>query len=163
MLPVIPFAKLPRKQYRTAKQAAAAGLGVYGFDRKKRMDITSILQEYDPSLVPPKPIVEEAEESSESESSESESSEDSFDLLEHLADLLPSEVDEKGRPTGKKANNAHLQDLKEVKVAKDRFKYFKEKMRQLQEWRAKERIRRKHYLLTEYENRIRVINLLKIY
>lgn len=78
-----------------------------------------------------------------------------FDILAHLADLLPGDLVDGQKPT-KKANDAHLADLRVTKKKKEKYRIFKQCYRAVVEWRAKERIRRKHHIIREFEEKVRL-------
>jgi hypothetical protein len=130
-LPVIPFAHLPRKEWHRKLE-------------KKPRDKSS----WHPDVPPPSPKQSESESESEVSSSSSE-----YDLLEHIQSLLPEVVD--GKVT-KKADETHLEDLRVKKKTKNvvadtvvkTFTY-------VAGYRQRERDRRKHYLLKEYEEVIK--------
>ncbi|RYH20641.1 hypothetical protein EON65_22860 [archaeon] len=130
-LPIIPFAKLPRIDYNKK------------FEKKKRLIWTE-----DNDFVTPDP--KEIEESSESSSSGSSSE---YDLLDHIATLMPG-YNEEGKLT-KKAHDAHLEDMRPKKVRKDYFKYVRASWQYVSTMRARERERRKHYIIREYEEKVR--------
>lgn len=130
-LPLIPFAKLPRIDYNKK------------FEKKKRLIWTD-----DNDFVTPNPI--EIEDSSESSSSGSSFE---YDLLDHIATLMPG-YNEEGKLT-KKAHDAHLEDMRPKKVRKDYFKFVRTSLQYVSTMRARERERRKHYIIREYEEKIR--------
>ncbi len=126
-LPVIPFAKLPRKNWEE------------NTEKKERIEI----------IDPPSP-----EESSSEEESVSSSSSSEYDLIQHLSDLLPGEL-ENGEKPKKQANIAHLEDLRVKRKPPDRLKYIKYFYGYIKQMRARERERRKHHILKEYEAKIK--------
>lgn len=87
-------------------------------------------------------------------SESSEESEASFDMQEYIAGLLPGELVDGKKPT-KGANTSHLEDLRVKKKKKDRWKYFKILFRFIIRKRREERLRRKHYILKEWEKKIK--------
>jgi hypothetical protein len=91
------------------------------------------------------------------EDSESESEEE-FDLQQHLEDLLPGELVDGLKPA-KEANRTHLEDLKHKPKRVDRFRYIKDAFNFIQAARRRERERRKHYILMEWEDRIKEYDL----
>lgn len=139
-LPLIPFASLPRREYKK-------GPVTIGGEIKPRLDLTKVFHEGDEDE-----YYEEEEVALSDSDSSSSSSE--YDLLQHLADLLPGDLENGMKPT-KEANNAHLADLKVVKRRPDRLKYVKYAYRYVMTMRARERERRKHYIIKEYERKIK--------
>eukprot|EP01039_Chlorochromonas_danica_P000468 gene468-506_t len=130
MLPVIPFAKLPRKEWNKKTE------------KKERL----IWKDGD--------IHREESESGElDESDGSSASSSEYDLLEHISNLMP-EI-ENGKVT-RKANDSHLQDLR-VKAKPKRYlsRALAAGVGYIQGWRERERERRKHYIIKEFEERVR--------
>lgn len=125
--PIIPFAKLPRKYW--DDQA----------EKKGRIEV----------IDPPSSEEEEDEVVSIASSSSSE-----YDLIQHLQDLLPGDLVD-GQKPNKAANTAHLDDLKVQKKRVDRLKYVKQAYHFLKTFRERERERRKHYILAEFEQKVK--------
>jgi hypothetical protein len=133
---VVPFNRPPKKEW------------VNGAEKKKRLTIDLTRDEDDD-------IEDENFNDYEVSSESSESSEEEiFDMQAYIADLLPGEVIDGMKPT-KKANTAHLEDLRYKPKPVDRLKYIKFIYRFIQRKRAQERERRKHYIIKEWEQKIK--------
>lgn len=130
MLPIIPFAKLPRKEWNKKTE------------KKERLTWKDgdIYREES-----------ESEELDDSDGSSASSSE--YDLIEHINSLMP-EI-ENGKVT-RKANESHLEDLR-VKAKPKRYlrRALAAGVGYIQGWRERERERRKHYIIKEFEERVR--------
>jgi hypothetical protein len=136
-LPHIPFARLPRREYKKGPVSI-------GGDPKPRMDLEKFFKgEQDHDF----------NESDFDDDSDASSVESVYDLMQHVADLLPGDLED-GRKPKKEADMSHLQDLKVTKKKPDRLKYVKIVYNWVRTMRARERERRKHYILREYEQRI---------
>lgn len=131
---IIPFHRPPKKEWKA------------GVEKKKRLFI-DLSKEEDG-------LEEEVPTFYEDFSESSEESEESFDMQEYVAGLLPGEVVDGKKPL-KKANTAHLEELRVKKVKKDRWKYFKMLFRFIIRKRREERERRKHYILKEWEQKLK--------
>ena len=79
---------------------------------------------------------------------------DDYDLIEHLQSLLPDEL-VNGKPVNKALNTSYLEDLRYKPKPREYFKLFRFVFRIIMEARAKERERRKHYILREYEQKVK--------
>lgn len=75
-----------------------------------------------------------------------------YDLLDHLATLLPGEV-VNGRVT-KTANTQHLEDLRVKKSATKKVGLVQSVVNYFEDMKARERERRKHHVLKEFEAKI---------
>jgi hypothetical protein len=131
---IVPFHRPPKKAWKE------------GVEKKTRLYID--LSQAEDGLEEEAPIFYEEE------SESSEESEQSFDMQEYVAGLLPGELVDGKKPT-RGANTAHLEDMRVVKKPKDTFKYFKIFYRFIQRKRREERLRRKHYILKEWEEKIK--------
>lgn len=139
-LPLIPFAKLPRKEWKNVPVTE-------GGELKPRIDLKTLLLRDDNS--------DDEENYEEDEiDDDSNASSEGYDLLQHLADLLPGEVTN-GRKPVKEANLDHLADLKNLPPPSQRFKTIKAAYKWVMTMRARERTRRKHHVLLEYEKLVR--------
>lgn len=134
MLPLIPFAHLPRKEWHRK------------LEKKPRMIWQEELKVRQDDL---------EEQSNGSEASD-ESSE--YDLLQHIASLMP---DVKEGKVAKKADDTHLRDMR-VKPEKKQYikKALARGMAYIKGMRARERERRKHYLIKDLERKVREYNAL---
>lgn len=159
---IVPFAPLPKKSWK------------HGAEKKERLpiDLTSEVSSADEDED------EYSEEDSDSEDDYYDDYDDSgrrnlntastqqetadndeeyFDLQKHIESLLPGEIGEDGKPRkGAGGLDLYLDDLRKKKPNRDRLKYVKYFYRVAVRWRRQERERRKHYLLKEFEERIRV-------
>eukprot|EP01032_Pedospumella_encystans_P007540 gene7540-9037_t len=130
---IVPFHRPPKKEWKT------------GAEKKKRLYI-DLSKEEDG-------LEEEVPTFYEDDSESSEESEESFDMQEYIAGLLPGEVVDGKKPL-KKANTSHLEDLRVKKQKRDRW-YFKMLFRFIIRKRREERERRKHYILKEWEKKLK--------
>ena len=132
---IVPFHRPPKKSW------------IEGMEKKKRLRIDLTRDEDDD-------IEEEKFQEYVSDDS-SESSEDSgFDMMQHIADLLPGDLVDGHKPS-KQANMSHLEDLRVVAKKNDRVGIFRRFYRFIQRKRAEERERRKHYIIREWEEKIK--------
>mmetsp|Transcript_11258 Transcript_11258/g.19893 ORF Transcript_11258/g.19893 Transcript_11258/m.19893 type:complete len:225 (+) Transcript_11258:113-787(+) len=131
---IVPFHRPPKKEWKT------------GAEKKKRLYI-DLSKEEDG-------LEEEVPTFYEDDSESSEESEESFDMQEYIAGLLPGEVVDGKKPL-KKANTSHLEELRVKKQKRDRWKYFKMLFRFIIRKRREERERRKHYILKEWEKKLK--------
>lgn len=96
---------------------------------------------------------EENEDSvADSSDASSESSEEEEDLVDYINSLLPTVLDD-GTVIRKKEAV-----LDEVEVLKNRPPWYKRQWIAFQNWRERERIRRKHYIYRDYEERVKLID-----
>jgi hypothetical protein len=179
-LPLIPFAKIPHKQWKDKETEKKPRLVSVEHENEvfyiKKKDEQASQQ-------PARPLKEhrklqagkrfggrrnggmdedddEEENNDEDDSGSDESSE--YDLLEHIKELLPEEIGAFGYNgdgllgrNGKKANAAHLDDLQLKKKKRDYFFLFNFVIRRIEEARARERERRKHHLLRHFEQKVK--------
>lgn len=138
-LPHIPFAQLPRREYKKGPVSI-------GGEVKPRLDLDKFFNGEEE--------VEEFDDADYESESDASSTDSGYDLMKHVASLLPGELED-GKKPPKEADTTHLQDLKVVKKRPDRLKYVKQAYTWVMTMRARERERRKHYILREYERRIR--------
>ena len=133
---IVPFHRPPKKEWKD------------GAEKKKRLVIDLSKDEDDD--------IEDEQFNNYIENSESseEESEQEFDMQRHIEDLLPGDLIDGMKPT-KKANMSHLEDLRVVKTKGETFKYFRMVYRFIQRKRSEERERRKHYILKEWEERVK--------
>ena len=131
---IVPFHRPPKKEWKT------------GAEKKKRLYI-DLSKEEDG-------LEEEVPTFYEDDSESSEESEESFDMQEYIAGLLPGEVVDGKKPL-KKANTSHLEELRVKKQKRDRWKYFKMLFRFIIRKRREERERRKHYIIKEWEKKLK--------
>ncbi len=129
----MPFIRPPKKEWHDK------------MEKKERIVLSDSDESYDSY---------DSESNSESSSSSDSDASSEFDIQKHLADLLPGELVDGMKPT-KKANDTHLSDLRYVKKKKDKYRIFKLCYRAVKEWRAEERLRRKHHIIKEYEEKIK--------
>lgn len=134
---VIPFHRPPKKRWED------------GVEKKKRLVID--LSKDEDEDIEDETFTAEYEYDSES----SEESEEGFDMQKHIEDLLPGDLVDGMKPT-KAANASHLEDLRAVHKKVDRFGMFKAFYRFIRRKRAEERERRKHYILKEWEAKIKL-------
>lgn len=131
MLPMIPFAQLPRREYNKR------------FEKKDRLVWTES-NEFKSRRAPPPPPPQEEVSDNDSE----------YDLLEHLASLMP-EIKE-GKVV-KKADDSHLLDMRHKPPSKAVVSAaINSTVGYIKGWRARERERRKHYIIKELEQRARM-------
>jgi hypothetical protein len=180
-LPLIPFAKIPHKQWKdkeTEKKPRLVSVehGNELFYIKKKDEQAS--------QQPPRPVkerrkpqagkrfggrrnggTEEDDDSEEDKDNHDDSGSDDsseYDLLEHIKELLPEEIGAFGYNgdgllgrNGRNANAAHLDDLQLKKKKRDYFFLFNYVIRRIEEAKARERDRRKHHLLRHFEQKVK--------
>lgn len=134
---VIPFHRPPKKRWEP------------GAEKKKRLVID--LSKDEDEGIEDETFNADYEDDSES----SEESEEEFDMQRHIEDLLPGDLVDGMKPK-KAANDSHLVDLRVVRKKVDRFAIFKAFYRYMKQLRAQERERRKHYILKEWEAKIKL-------
>lgn len=133
---VIPFHRPPKKRWEP------------GAEKKKRLVID--LSKDEDEDIEDETFSADYDDDSES----SEESEEGFNMQKHIEDLLPGDLVDGMKPT-KAANATHLEDLRAVHKKVDRFSIFKSFYRFIKRVRARERERRKHYILKEWEAKIK--------
>lgn len=82
------------------------------------------------------------------------SNKDEYDLIEHLQSLLPDEL-VNGKPTKKDLNTSYLEDLTYKPKPIEYLRLFRYIYSAIKTARMRERERRKHYILREYEMRVK--------
>lgn len=130
---VVPFHRPPKKEW---KEDA---------EKKKRLVIDLTRDEEDD--IEEETFVEYVDD-------DDSSDEDDFDIAQHIADLLPGEIIDGKKPV-KQANTSHLEDLRYVAKRKKNFGLVRRFYNFIQRKRAEERERRKHYILKEWEAKIK--------
>jgi hypothetical protein len=148
MFPTIPFASLPRKTYKKGPMTAGGEMKPR-LDLKKLFDENEVTDDYTNFLYESSSdddVIVRKGESDDDSGSE-------YDLLEHLAELLPGELDN-GKKPPKEANTQHLQELRPIKKKIDHLRFIKDPINYILSWPTRERERRKHYIFKEYEQQL---------
>jgi hypothetical protein len=161
-LPLIPFAKLPYKEWNdeTEKKPRLEKVEHENevFYIQKQADQNSLEKKLkERKRGKPKRfkrvIEDESEESDQSDSSSGDSSE--YDLIQHIKDLLPGETGQNGEKPTKQANSLHLEELRAVKKPTNYFAVFHRVGKYIEDVKARERERRKHHLLRHFEEKVK--------
>jgi hypothetical protein len=161
-LPLIPFAKLPFKEWIDENTEKKPRLKSVEHEdqvfRIKGVETEQQKRIKERKRGRPRRFKKVVEESSESEEIESVSSGDSseYDLLDHIRDLLPQEVGQNGvKKLTKQANSLHLGELRVVNKPVSYIGLLSSVGNYAEQLKAEERERRKHHLLRHYEEQVK--------
>ena len=148
--PIVPFFNPPKKEY------------YKGIEKKKRLNINLDRLSDDDSDISDFEHSEDSGGSVNDENNEDVTDNESviseFDLAKHIATLLPDELID-GKPTNKEANRAHLEDLKYIPKPINYLWCFYYIYHRINNARIKERERRKHYIIKEYEKKVELYDI----
>jgi len=145
--PIVPFVILPKKEfYKDSEKKPRLNIKL---DHYINSDSESDISDYDNK---DDDDIDETDGVTDIE--DVSSNKDEYDLIEHLQSLLPDEL-VNGKPIRKDLNTSYLEDLRYKPKPTEYFKLFRSLYRVIKEARMRERERRKHYILREYEMRVK--------
>jgi hypothetical protein len=145
--PIVPFIILPKKEFYNGSEKKPR-LNIK-LDRYINSDSESDISDYDNI---DDDDIDETDGVTDFE--DVSSNKDEYDLIEHLKSLLPDEL-VNGKPTKKDLNTSYLEDLRYKPKPIEYLRLFRCIYSAIKEARMRERERRKHYILREYEMRVK--------
>lgn len=146
--PIVPFIILPKKEfYKESEKKPRLNIKL---DHYINSDSESDISDYD--NIDDDDDIDETDGVTDIE--DVSSNKDEYDLIEHLQSLLPDEL-VNGKPIKKDLDTSYLEDLRYKPKPTEYFKFVRFIYSAIKSARIRERERRKHYILREYEMRVK--------